>query len=35
MTQNYLGLAFSDRIAGERAANLEQAFNHFQQAVEV
>ena len=35
MTQNNLANAYSDRIRGERAENLEQAIGHYQQALEV
>ena len=35
MTHNNLGAAYSERIRGERAENLEQAIGHYQQALEV
>ena len=34
-TQNNLGIAYADRIRGDRAANLEQAIECYKQALEV
>ena len=35
MTHNNLGNAYSERIRGERAENLEQAIQHYEQALAV
>jgi hypothetical protein len=35
MTQNNLGLAYSDRIRGKKAENLEQAIQFYQASLEV
>ena len=35
MTQNNLANAYSDRIRGDRADNIEQAIEHYHQALKV